>query len=165
VTGLGFIVAGDLQRGYPYNVPPSIYQYNAKGIATTNQGIVPYLNFGPTTLVSSGGSAIPYSKGSAEINYRGGSGFYANLGASYYGPNNTYNEPAFAVVRSTIRVPVVNPYSYLQASVNNLFNTYGSTFDEAYRGVQETNIGGQYYATGLKGYGPRNFTFEFVIKH
>jgi hypothetical protein len=164
VTGLGFLVAGDLQRSFAYNIPASIYQYK-NGVATTNQGIVPILNFGPTSLLSSGGSAIPYSKGSAEINYRGGSGFYANLGASYYGPNNTYNEPAFAVVRGSVRVPLVGPNVYVQGSVNNLFNTFGSTFDEAFLGVHATNIGGTYYATSLKGFGPRAFSLIFVIKH
>ena len=59
-----------LLRGYPYNVPASIYQFNAAGVATTNQGVVPGANFGPTSLLASGGSAIPYAQGYAEINYR-----------------------------------------------------------------------------------------------
>jgi len=162
-TGLGYVVQGALQHGYPYNIPASIYQYTSKGVPTTNLGVVPNLNFGPNTLVSSGGSAIPYSTGAADLNYRGGSGVFGDIGMTYYGPNNTYNEPAFATVRASLRVPVT-PRAYLQASASNLLDTYGSTFDEGYQGFKYTNVNGYYYASSLKGVGPRNINLIFVYK-
>lgn len=161
-VGIGYTVQGALLRGYPYNVSPSIYQFNAAGVATTNQGVVAGANFGPTTLLSSGGSAIPYSQAYAEISYRLLQGWYANLGTIYYGPNNTFNEPAFMVFRSTLRVPVYRRNTYIQFSVDNLFNTHSQIFDVTGSGIPAPAINGQFITTPQKGYGPQNFHLSLV---
>ena len=160
--GFGYGIQGALIRGYPYNVPQSIYQINAAGVATTNQSVVPYVNFGPTSLLASGGSAIPYAQGYAEVNYRMPRGWYGNIGMLYLGHNNTYNEPAFEVVRATIRAPLFNPQTYLQLAVDNLFQAAPYAFDVFGAGVQSPAIGGQFVATTLKGYGPRNIHLVLV---
>jgi hypothetical protein len=161
-AGFGYAVQGALLRGFPYNVPPSIYQFNAAGQATTNQSVVAGANFGPTTLLSSGGSAIPYAQGYTEINYRTFAGWYANMGLIYFGPNNTFNDGAFEIFRSTLRVPVVNPNTYVQLAVDNLFNTNPFIFDISGQGVGGVAVDGQYIATNLKGYGPRNIHLVLV---
>ncbi len=162
-TGVGYAVQGALLRGYPYNVPPSIYQFNAAGQATSNASVVSGVNFGPTTLLSSGGSAIPYSQGYVELNYHANGGWYANAGMIYYGPNNTFNEPAFEITRGTIRVPLHNKNSYVQLAVDNIFNINAEIFDVAGSGVVSPAINGQFVTTNLKGYGPRNI--HLVLAH
>ena len=162
-AGWGWALSGALLRGYAYNVPASIYQYNAAGVATTNQGVVAGQNFGPTSLLSSGGSAIPYATGYAEANFRSVEGWYGNIGMIYFGNNNTFNQRAFEVVRSTIRVPILGiSHTYFQFSVDNVFNTNPLIFDVNSAGIAATAVGGQYVATSLKGYGPRNFHMELV---
>jgi hypothetical protein len=143
---------------YPYNISAQE--------AGQYPGLVQGVNFGPDTLLSN--TRMPYSQGYAELNYRN-RGFYANFGAMYLGPNNSYNEPAFAVLRSTVRVPLFrntgsdDPHgnTYLQFSVDNIANVHSIFFDEDYQGVTyPANNPNEYYVTNLKGYGPRQFTLS-----
>jgi hypothetical protein len=161
--GFGYAVQGALLRGYPYNVPSSIYQYNSSGVATTNQTVVSGVNFGPYSVLSSGGSAIPYAQGYAELNYQLHQGWYGNIGVIYFGPNNTFNEPAFEVTRATLRVPLGSRSTYLQFAVDNLFNINPEIFDVNSGGVGAVAIGNAYETTQLKGYGPRNI--HLVLAH
>jgi hypothetical protein len=161
--GFGYKVQGALLRGYPYDVPDSIYQRNAAGVPTTNQTVVPGVNFGPYSVLSSGGSAIPYAQAYAEVNYQLHQGWYGNIGVIYYGPNNTFNEPAFEVTRATLRVPLHNRNTYIQLAVDNLFNINPEIFDVNSAGVGAVAIGNYYEATNLKGYGPRNI--HLVLAH
>jgi hypothetical protein len=161
-AGFGYAVQGALLRGFAYNVSPSIYQFNAAGQATTNQSVVAGANFGPTSLLSSGGSAIPYAQGYTEINYRARGGWYGNIGMIYYGPNNTFNEPAFEITRATVRVPIHDRNSYVQLAVDNLFNINPLIFDIAGSGIGAQAINGQFVTTNLKGYGPRNIHLVLV---
>ena len=162
-AGFGYAVQGALLRGYPYNVPPSIYQFNAAGQATTNASVISGVNFGPTTLLSSGGSAIPYSQGYAELNYHANGGWYGNIGMLYVGPNNTFNEPAFEITRTSVRVPIHDKDTYVQLAVDNLFDVYPYIFDVTGSGVSSPAINGQIVTTNLKGYGPRNI--HLVLAH
>ncbi len=161
-AGFGYAVQGALLRGFAYNVPASIYQFNAAGQATTNQSIVAGANFGPTSLLSSGGSAIPYAQGYTEVNYHSRGGWYGNIGMIYYGPNNTFNEPAFEITRATVRVPIHDRNSYVQLAVDNLFNINPEIFDIAGSGIGNQAINGQFVTTNLKGYGPRNIHLVLV---
>ena len=120
------------------------------------------MNFGPLTVLSSGGSAIPYSQGYAELNYKATGGWYANVGMIYYGPNNTFNESAFEVTRATARVPIHNKLTYLQFSIDNIFNINPEIFDVTGSGLTSPAINGQIITTNLKGYGPRNFHLELA---
>jgi len=161
-AGFGYALQGALLRGYPYNVPANIYQFNAAGLATSNAGVVTGANFGPTSLLSSGGSAIPYSQGYAELNYHAHGGWYGNIGMIYYGPNNTFNEPAFEITRATARVPIHDQNTYVQLAVDNLFNINPEIFDIAGSGLTAPAVGGQFITTNLKGYGPRNIHLELA---
>lgn len=161
-AGFGYAAQMAFTHGFPYDVPPSVYQY-INGAPTTNQGVVPGQNFGPNSLLSSGGANIPYSQGYGELNYHWAGGYYANIGMVYFGPNNSFNEPAFEIFRSTLRVPIHDPSSFLQFSVDNIFNTYNQVFDIDYTGVPYPEVvPGSYYATNLKGYGPRDFRLVLV---
>ena len=159
-AGLGYAVQAALIRGFPYNVPASIYQFNPVGVATSNQGIVGGLNFGPVGL--QGGSGLPYSQGYAELNYKTLSGWYGNVGVIYFGPGNTYNEPAFPITRATVRAPIHDKNTYLQASVDNIFNVNPEVIDVFGNGVQQPAINGNYEPTNLKGYGPTSAHFSLV---
>jgi Carboxypeptidase regulatory-like domain/TonB-dependent Receptor Plug Domain len=161
-VGVGYAVQGALLRGYPYNIPASIYQFNAAGQATTNAGVISGVNFGPDSLLSSGGSAIPYAQGYVELNYHALPGWYASAGMIYYGPNNTFNEPAFEITRGTIRVPIHNKNNYVQLAVDNIFNINPEIFDIEGSGLTSPAINGQIITTNLKGYGPRNIHLVLV---
>ena len=160
-AGWGWIAQGALIRSYAYDVSPSIYQYNAAGQATTNGGLVPGVNFGASVI--SGGSAIPYAQGYAELNYRSAEGWYGNLGMIYFGNNNTFNEPAFEIVRGTVRLPILGVRkTYVQFAVDNIFNVNPEIFDVYGAGISGPAVGGQTLETQLKGYGPRNFHLSLV---
>jgi hypothetical protein len=157
-TGWGYVVQGSLMHDYPYDI--------SAAEAAEYPGLVTGVNFGPDSLLSN--TRTPYSQGYAELNYRN-AGFYANVGALYLGNNNSYNEPAFAVLRSTVRVPLFHntangdPHgnTYLQFSVNNIANVHSMIFDENYAGVPyPANNPLEYFETDLKGYGPRQFTLS-----
>lgn len=162
-VGIGWAASGALLRGYAYNVPTSAYQFNAAGLATTNPGLIPGANFGPTSVLSSGGSAIPYATGYAEVNYHARAGYYANVGMIYFGNNNTFNEPAFEIVRATLRAPIGGiSHTYFQISIDNVLNTNSQLFDINGSGVAAVAVANQYTTTQLKGYGPRNFHMSLV---
>ena len=154
-TGFGYILSGSLIHDAPYDV--------SAGVAAQNPFLVSGENFGPETLASN--TRMPYSQGYAEANYRK-NGFYANVGGLYIGPNNSYNEPAFMVFSSTVRVPLFHGMdidahgnTYVQLSVRNLFNVHPEIFDLDYQGLGYAG-NGTYYIPSLKGYGPRSFVLS-----
>jgi len=158
-VGVGYIVQGSLTHDYPYDI--------SKTAAATNPGLVAGVNFGPDTLLSN--TRMPYSQGYGEVNYQT-NGFYANVGALYLGSNNSYNEPGFGVFRTTVRVPLfhgsdvdVHGNTYIQGTVDNIFNVHPEIFDLDYQGVGYPANNGLYFATSLKGYGPR--TFRLQVSH
>jgi hypothetical protein len=156
-SGWGYLVQGSLMHDYPYDI--------SAAEAAAYPGLVSGVNFGPDSLLSN--TRTPYSQGYAEINYRS-SGFYWNVGALYLGNNNSYNEPAFAVLRSSLRVPLFHSYgntdprgdTYLQFSVDNIANVHSMIFDEDYQGVSYPANNGDVFLTNLKGYGPRQFHLD-----
>jgi hypothetical protein len=158
ISGWGYIVQASLMHDYPYDI--------SSAEAAAYPGLVSGVNFGPDSLLSN--TRTPYSQGYAEINYRN-AGFYWNVGALYLGNNNSYNEPAFAVLRSSVRVPLFHNYgngdphgnTYLQFSVDNIANVHSMIFDENYQGVQyPANNPNEFFVTDLKGYGPRQFRLD-----
>jgi hypothetical protein len=152
-VGFGYILQGSLIHDAPYDVP--------SGTLAQNEFLVAGENFGPETLASN--TRMPYSQGYAEASYRS-NGFYANVGGLYIGPNNSYNEPAFMVFASTVRVPLfhgpdndVHGNTSVQLSVRNLFNVHPEIFDLDYQGLGYAGNNGANYLPSLKGYGPRSF--------
>jgi len=150
--GLGYTLQGALLRAYPYNISPSFYA-GSGGPFTTNLGVVPFINFGSHQTVSN--QAIPYSQGYAELRYRGPGGSLLSFGETYYGPNNSLNEPAFFVANATARVPV-GRWTSLQLSVDNLFNAYGDPITTEFTGLNQPLVNGQFYSSNANVIGPRN---------
>ncbi len=147
--GLGFTLAGSLNRGYVYNLPlgfycskptpacignPSQWNQNLNIIAGQNlngEGIgsvsfYPYYGFGST--VGSLNTREPYSQGYGALSYAfaGGAG-YAEFGETYYGNNNSFNQRPFLIAHASLRVPI-SPLLSLQISGENIFNTLSGVF-------------------------------------
>ena len=127
-TGWGYRVQGSLQRAFVYDLPAGFYD-TPSGPNTTNLGILPNINFQATgggyNAISN--TRIPYSTGYGEVNYRGHNGAYFLAGMTYYGPNNSYNVPAFEVVTVSYDQPLTRRAS-LQLSIYNLTNTYPNLY-------------------------------------
>jgi hypothetical protein len=127
--GWGYAFAFDLQRAFAYNVSPSFYT-SAAGPYTTNLGVLDGLNYEAFNAPYFNGisnKSEAYSMGYAAVHHRGSFGQYAELGLTYYGPNNTYNVPAFFAATATLRQPIDRSTS-VQLSADNLFGANASTF-------------------------------------
>ena len=149
ITGFGFKLQGSLQRGYPYNLPADFYN-TAAGPYTTNLAIISGANFQPTGFAYNGlVGRVPYSTGYGELNFRSPHGFYGNLGITYFGPNNGYNQPAFEVVSAALRAPLA-PNISLQLTGDNLTGAYDKGYFGYFDGVPVPLVNGAHGAT--KGY-------------
>ena len=146
-VGLGYRIQGSLQRAYVYDLPAGFYN-TATATNATNLGIIPYTNFAASGLsyntISS--VAVPYSTGYGEFNYRGRNGAYILAGVTYYGPNNSYSEPAFGVVTASYSQPVTRRMS-LQLSVYNVTNAYHNIY---YSNIGN-GLGGSIYTPLING--------------
>jgi outer membrane receptor protein involved in Fe transport len=130
LVGFGYDLSGALQRGYYYNLPPYFYcsnpgpgcpmDQNLNVIAGQNTNGV---GVGIDGQSYNGNMRIPYSQANAEISYRFLNGAYAAFGDTYYGNNNSLNEPAFGIAYATLRYPVSKTLA-LQLSGDNLFSAY-----------------------------------------
>ena len=123
-VGFGFIAQGAFTRAYAYAVSPALYA-TATGPLTTNLAVVPGANYSSTGTGFNGISnkGIPYAQGYAEAHYRTPADGLLLLGLTYYGSNNSYGVPAFAVANASARFPLLAPRdrTSLQISVDNLF--------------------------------------------
>jgi outer membrane cobalamin receptor len=155
-VGPGFRVQGYLQRAYAYDLPPGFYD-TASGPNTANLGIFANENFQTTGQGYNGlsQSRVPYSGGYAEFNYAFHSGAYFLTGVTYYGPNNSYNEPAFGVVNASFRQPITK-HAYLQLAVANLTSAYSAFQYNIYGGVPTPLVNGQLGYTAGNVIGPSN---------
>ncbi|MDB5042702.1 MAG: TonB-dependent receptor [Candidatus Eremiobacteraeota bacterium] len=127
--GFFWSASGSLMRAAPYNLPPSFYSLpNLPN--STNLGIVNGANFtGVNTGFNgaSNGVSVPYSTASATIGWRTSHAGFARLDLNYYGPNNQYYEPAFAVLNASLGVPVARNL-LVTATLLNLTNAYSSPY-------------------------------------
>jgi len=149
LSGLGFKAQGALMRAYPYNIPNSLYA-TSSGAYTTNLAVIPNVNYEPSigigfNGVGGTGGRVPYSQGYGEVNYRKKK-WYGNLGVTYYGPNNTFNNPAFGVVSGTIRYQVTKGGS-LQFSGYNITQAYSTPYYDFFAGVPVPLVNGIHGAT------------------
>lgn len=129
-VGFGFELAGALERGYYYNLPPYFYcslpgpgctpNQNLNIISGQNTNGIPVGFF---NVSFNGNMRIPYSQGNAEISYAFPNGAYVALGDTYYGNNNSLNRPPFGIGYATFRYPISQSLS-LQLSGDNIFNAY-----------------------------------------
>ncbi len=175
--GLGFTLQGDLEKGYPYNLPPGFYcSAPAPGCApTTNLAIINGQNFYGGGISGNGFSPnglsnqnLPYSQGFAELSDRTLNGWYGAVNLTYYGPNNSLNEPAFTVLGASIRAPLGNGVTF-QISGDNLTNKYTGIWpvygassnlpSAGSAGVPIPLANGSFAATQANVFSPRTFRF------
>jgi hypothetical protein len=168
LSGFGFTLEGSLERGYPYDLPSNFYN-TAAGKYTANLGVIPNVNFQPSGLGYSAFFArVPYSSGSTAVNYRTLRGVYADLGIRYFGPNNSFDEPAFGVVYADLRVPVSQGIT-LQFNGDNLTGAYDKGYFGYFSGVAVPLVNGGHTSAGYLGttsggqYGPA--TFRATLKY
>jgi hypothetical protein len=152
--GFGFKLQGSLQRAFAYDLSPAFYSTTA-GPYTTNLGVIPNINFQASgngfNAISPG--RIPYSQGYGELNFRTSRGVLALLGCTYFGSNNSYNQPAFEVLNASLRFPLVNG-AWIQLSANNLLDTYGNPYSALLAGVPVPLINGKLGAIAGSNVGP-----------
>lgn len=169
-VGWGFVISGSLQKGYYYDLPPYFYcsipgpgctqDQNLNIIAgenTNGDGI------GVNGLSYNGNMRIPYSQGNAEVSYTFRNGAYASLGDTYYGFNNSLNEPAFGIGYATLRYPI-SPRLTLQVSGDNIFNAYPGILPIYGGGVAIPLVGNQTAATVGNVLGPATYRLIFTAK-
>jgi outer membrane receptor protein involved in Fe transport len=183
-VGFGFTIEGALERGYFYNLPrgfycspptpacinnPANYNQNLNIIAGQNtNGITNgYLFFPPYRLAAeisyNGNMRIPYSQGNGEIFYTFPSGVYASLGDTYYGNNNSLNEPAFGIAYATIRIPVSKMLA-VQISGDNIFNAYPGYLPTLGTGVPIPLANRWTGATTANVLGPATYRFMLMTR-
>jgi outer membrane receptor protein involved in Fe transport len=175
-VGFGGILSGSLIRAFPYNVPSSLYCVNPPSCTSfTNLGVVNGINYYSGNNISgtgagggghvlnvitpSGGTAVPYSQGYAELHYRTAHGALGLFGLTYYGPNNAYSVPAFVVANATARFPLGNQV-FLQLSGDNLFGSNGNNYVTAFGGVPVQLANGLTGLTNANTVGPPTYRFS-----
>jgi hypothetical protein len=124
--GYNFQVAAD--RSILTGVPQGAYNANpgfpVNGVQVCGNGL-----FTPGLA-----TCIPYLKGYGQFTYSTPHGTYAAIGVAYWGKNNPYYQPPFALVDATVRQPI-EKYLDLQLSVENLLNS------NTYLNLPAPNIG------------------------
>jgi hypothetical protein len=152
--GLGWKLQGSLQRAFTYNLPPYFYcagSTNPKtGVTTppgpgciynTNLAVLPEVNFGGQPTAISGapngvaGARVPYASGYGELSWLGHFGQYYNLGLTYFGNNNSYNEPPFAVLSANVRFNLNDRGTKMQVSADNLTGAYNNPYAGFFNGI------------------------------
>jgi TonB dependent receptor/Carboxypeptidase regulatory-like domain/TonB-dependent Receptor Plug Domain len=171
LVGFGFRAQGSLERAFTYNLPAGFYS-TQNGAYTTNLGILPNSNFVGSNGFFDGiaGGSVPYSSGYAEANYRTRAGTYYSLGATYYGPNNSFNYPAFEVISASARFQLAKGTT-LTISGDNLFGAYNAPFSSYMGGVPVPLANGAFggatsgYLGATRGnnYGPS--TVRVALRH
>lgn len=177
--GLGWRLQGALARAFTYNLPPDFYCY-VKGpgcTEDTNLAVLPEVNFGGDPVGIAGapngiaGARVPYLSGYAEVNWNGHFGQYYNLGLTFFGNNNSFDLPPFAVLSANVRFKLNNHGTKLQLSADNITgvndNPYAGFFNgiplPLVKGAVQTNpftgtsapVG--FAATPAGNYGPQSY--------
>lgn len=169
--GLGFVAQGALMQAYPYNLPANLYGSNGKPIA--NLGVVAGSNFvasnsnGQTggfnaSAIGTSTLSIPYSQGYAAIDYSFPHDGFAQVGTTYYGPNNSFGVPAFLDWNATARYGLARGTT-AQFSVDNLFGALSNVFITANGGIAVPLANGNFGLENANALGPR--TFRFSLTH
>ncbi|MGB6986365.1 MAG: TonB-dependent receptor [Candidatus Aquilonibacter sp.] len=170
LVGWGYKVQGDLTRAYAYDLPSTFYcsapPTPPATVCTpdTNLGIIEGANFSASGLGYNtiNGSAMPYMMGYAEINNRARNGAYYLLGTTYYGSNNSFSRPAFFIFNAAISYPI-HTDTKLQFSVDNIFDTYGSSWTNYFGGITTPLLPGNGEGLTVAGnYGPTTFRVQLI---
>lgn len=124
--GLGYTISGDLARAFAYDLPPGFYS-SVAGPYTTNLGVIDganYVGFNSPAFNGISNKSEAYSQGYGALHYRGAHHQYFEFGVNYFGPNNTYNVPAFVTTNAAFGLPVFNEHTRATIAVDNLFGAY-----------------------------------------
>ncbi len=193
--GLGWKLQGALQRAFTYNLPAYFYCAGSTnpstGVTTppgpgciynTNLAVLPNVNFGGQPTAISGapngvaGARVPYASGYGELSWTGHYGQYYNLGMTYFGNNNAFNEPAFEVLSANVRYKLNDNGLRMQLSADNLTGAYSNPYAGFFNGIplplvrgatQTSLTTGQpvpvyYAATPAGNYGPTTLRLIFT---
>lgn len=170
-VGWGFTLAGALMKGYVYNLPQYFYcstpaphcQYNQNLNIIANQNLngegIP--SFGST--IGALNTRIPYAQGNATLSYSFRNGAFVMLGTTYYGNNNSLNEPPFGYGYFTVRYPFT-PGLALQISGNNIWNAWPGAVPIYGGGTAIPLANGGTAATLGNVLGPANWTFLLTAR-
>jgi outer membrane receptor protein involved in Fe transport len=169
-VGWGYTANLALIRGYPFDIPASLYS-NGTVPYSGNLAIVPDVNYlpsgdgsgGAVTGLTAGG--LPYSTGYGEIHFRTPHHDMFAFGATYLGPNNSYNRPAFFIARATARFSLDSKgITALQLSGYNIFNVYNSVYYLQDQGIPEVLVNGKLGYTNANSVGPARYTLTVSRK-
>ncbi len=163
-VGFGYTLSGALQKGYYYDLPANFYCSIPGPGCTQNQNLniisgqnTNGVGVGIGGLSYNGNMRIPYSQGYAEISYTLKGGAYASFGETYFGNNNSLNEPAFLIAHATLRAPVAEHW-FLQLSGDNIFSAYPGFLPIYGGGVPIPLVGGGSAATVGNVLGPPTYS-------
>jgi outer membrane receptor protein involved in Fe transport len=169
-VGFGFRLSGALEKGYYYDLPPYFY-CSAPGPGCTydqNLNIITGENtngvgVGVGGLNYNGNMRIPYSQGDLQFSYRFENGAYAMIGETYYGTNNSLNEPPFGIGYATLRYPIRQDLA-LQVSGDNIFNAWPGYLPILGGGVPIPLANGTTAATTGNVLGPATYRFSVIYQ-
>ncbi len=170
-VGFGYDVAGSLQRGYVYNLPPYFYCTNPAPNCTQNQNlnILPNQNFngggvGIAGLSTGAGNVrIPYAQGNFALSYRTKNGAFFEFGETLMGKNNSLNQPPYGIGYLSVRYPVMKHFD-LQLSGDNVFNTLPGYYAVYGGGVSVPLVNGLQAATYGNTLGPATYRLVLSTK-
>ena len=175
-VGWGYTLSGALNRGYYYNLPPNFYcsfvptaanpcipanyDQNLNVISGQNTNGLPV---GFYNISYNGNMRIPYSQGNVEVNYTFPNQMYVSLGETFYGKNNSLNEPPFGIGFATLRVPISKTMAF-QISGDNIFNAYPGIMPVYGAGVPIDLANGGIGATNGNVLGPATWRFMITTR-
>jgi len=136
-VGLGWSIAGDLANAYAYGLPPGFYATQT-GPFTTNLGVIAgqnYVGFNAPAYNGISNKSEAYSQGYGSLHYRGAHRQYVEFGATYFGPNNSYNVQPFVVASAAVGLPVFDERTRATIAVDNLFGIYPAPYARIGGGV------------------------------
>jgi len=118
-TGLGYNLAATAERAIIDGIPASAFGTDptqptvpANGVQLCGNGLA-----NPNNPI-----CVPYLKAYGQITYTTRDGTFVGLGAQYWGKNNPYYQPPFALADLTLR-RAITPSVEVQVVVENLLNT------------------------------------------
>jgi outer membrane receptor protein involved in Fe transport len=175
-VGFGFNVSGALNRGYYYDLPPNFYcsfvptaaQPCTPANYDQNLNVISGQNTNGTAvgiggLSYNGNMRIPYAQGNAEINYTFPNQMFVSIGETYYGKNNSLDEPPFGIGYATVRVPISRSLA-IQVSGDNIFNAYPGYMAVYGTGVPIDLANGGTAATNGNQLGPATWRFMIMTR-
>ncbi|MHB8462636.1 MAG: TonB-dependent receptor domain-containing protein [Vulcanimicrobiaceae bacterium] len=167
--GFGYSLSGSMQKAYIYNLPAGFYCTSPGPGCTLNQNLNiisgQQINGGGIGYGSSIGSMntrLPYAQGNLSLDYHWKNGMYAQFGDTYFGNNNSLNEPPFALASLSVRVPISKKIAF-QVSGDNVFNAYSGVFPLYGGGVPIQLANGLQAATVGNVLGPATYRFMVVF--